>query len=439
MTTRSLLRRGAQIGVVVLILGALGALGVIVSQTVREPGRDQHAVPPADPAAQITHGAYLARAGNCMGCHTVRGGKAYAGGRAIATPFGDIYASNITPDDATGIGTWNADDFWRALHNGKAKDGSFLYPAFPYPNYTRVTRGDADALYAYFRTVTPVRQANREHALRFPYDQRLLLAFWRTLYFAPGVYQPDAARSTTWNRGAYLVQGLGHCAACHTSRNALGGTVAQGDLAGGMIPVLNWYAASLTADKDSGLGDWHTKDIADLLATGVSQRGAVFGPMAEVVSSSLQHLSQADIGAMADYLQTVPASGADVAEAAAPPPASSAEVQGFLKLGATLYGQHCAQCHQEDGSGRPPAYPPLAGNRSLTAAVTINPIRIVLNGGYPPSTAGNPRPFGMPPFSATLSDTDVAAIVSYARTAWGNKGSMVSAIEVGRARGVPVD
>jgi mono/diheme cytochrome c family protein len=427
------MKRVLFIALSVVILISAAVIGIDV---VREPGRNQAGVPVANADQQIEQGKYLARAGNCMACHTVRGEKEYAGGRAIATPFGNIYSSNITPDEETGIGKWTADDFWRAIHNGKSRDGSFLYPAFPYPDYTKVTRADADAIFAYFKTLSPVKQRNREHELRFPYNNRILLAFWRTLYFSPGVYQARPDQTTEWNRGAYLVQGLGHCSACHTSRNALGGTVAEGDLAGGMIPMLNWYAASLTSDAGTGLGEWELKDLANLLKTGVSQRGAVFGPMAEVVSGSLQHLSGADIDSMAVYLKSIPKTGTVTDTAFARP---SGDAEAVLKQGARLYEQHCVGCHKADGKGAPPAYPPLAGNRSLTAHSAINPIRMVLNGGYPPTTGGNPRPYGMPPFGITLNDGEVAAVVSYIRTAWGNNGAMVSPAEAGRVRGTPIE
>lgn len=420
---------------IVLAAVILVPLMVIGIDMVRDPASEHASVPVADTAGQLKRGEYLARAGNCMACHTERGGKEYAGGRAIATPFGNIYSSNLTPDRETGIGTWSADDFWRAIHAGKSKNGQFLYPAFPYPNYTKVTRADADAMYAWFRTLTPVQQANKQHELRFPYNQRILLAFWRTLYFTPGQYKPAADQTAQWNRGAYLVQGLGHCAACHTSRNALGGTVAQGDLAGGMIPMLNWYASSLTVDAGTGLGDWDASDIASLLKTGVSQRGAVFGPMAEVVGKSLQHLSDEDIGAMATYLKSIPKTDAAPAKGAV---RVSGDTEAVLKQGAKLYEKHCVECHKSDGTGMPPAYPPLAGNRSLSASA-VNPIRIVLNGGYPPSTSGNPRPYGMPPFGSALNDEDVAAVVSYIRTSWGNKGDPVSPVDVGRFRGAFIE
>lgn len=422
---------------VILALVILVPLAVIGIQFASDPGSDQPSVAPtAAGEEQIQRGEYLTRAGNCMACHTSRGENEYAGGRAIATPFGSIYSSNITPDAETGIGKWTADDFWRAIHNGKSKDGKFLYPAFPYPNYTKVTRADADAMYAYFQTILPVRQVNKENELRFPYNQRYLLAFWRTLYFTPGEFEVQQKESPQWNRGAYLVQGLGHCAACHTARNALGGTIAEGDLAGGMIPMLNWYASSLTSDSGTGLGAWDVKDIADLLKTGVSQRGAVFGPMAEVVSGSLQHLSQTDIDAMAIYLKSVPKTDSGTA-LQVPRPVGNEEA--MLKQGAKLYEQLCVECHKADGKGVPPAYPPLAGNQSLLVNSALNPIRIVLNGGYPPSTKGNPRPYGMPPFGSTLNDNEVAAIVSYIRTSWDNKGTLVSPIDVGRARGAPIE
>jgi mono/diheme cytochrome c family protein len=392
----------------------------------------------AEPAdAQLARGRYLALAGNCAGCHTARGGAPYAGGRAVETPFGNVYASNLTPDVKTGLGTWTADDFWRALHHGKSKDGTLLYPAFPYPNYTRVTRADADALFAYLRTLAPVAQPNREHTLRFPYNNRFLLAGWRRLYFTPGVFKPAADRDAEWNRGAYLVQGLGHCNACHTGRDALGGSNLKADLAGGMIPMLNWYAPSLTSDVEAGLGNWQVEHIVELLKTGVSARGAVFGPMSEVVYKSLQHLTDSDARALAVYLKSLPQTPAPAD--AGGPPVAAAEMQRVMTLGATLYDRNCKECHAVDGNGRPPAYPPLAGNRALTMRSAVNPIRMVLNGGFPPGTAGNPRPYGMPPFRPTLNDDEVAAVVSYIRNSWGNRAGLVSPLEVDRFRSAPMD
>jgi mono/diheme cytochrome c family protein len=414
------------------LLIALGAILVLALGAVLLAWPRAEHIPSSSPQAwaptpaNIARGAYLARAGDCAACHTARGGPAYAGGRAVDTPFGRVMAPNITPDRETGIGAWTADDFWNALHNGVSRGGRLLYPAFPYPNYTKVSRDDADALFAWLRSLPPQRQPNQPHALRFPYDSQAALAAWRLLYFKPGVYQAEPARGPDWNRGAYLVEGLGHCAACHSPRNRLGAS-SEG-LRGGLIPVQGWYAPSL-ASKDP--------DLAQLLHTGVSPQGAVAGPMAEVVGRSLQHLSGSDIGAMAGYLASLPADKAE-RQPAAPPP------EGLLKLGGTLYGQHCADCHGKDGRGASsedggPAYPPLAGNRTVLLAEPVNAIRIVLNGGFAPATAGNPRPYGMPPHSQALSDAEVAAVVSYVRASWGNAARMVTPAEVNNYRPVPLD
>ncbi|MGK5080408.1 c-type cytochrome [Janthinobacterium sp. HLX7-2] len=382
----------------------------------------------------IARGAYLAKAGDCMACHTTRGGVAYAGGRALQTPFGKVLSPNITADRETGIGSWTADDFWRAIHNGKSKDGRLLYPAFPYTNYTRVRREDSDALYAYFQSVPAHRQANAPHELRFPYNQQLALAAWRALYFTPGVYQPASAQSVEWNRGAYLVQGLGHCSACHSSRTTLGGS--DDSLSGGLIPVLGWYAPSLTSDAEAGLGDWDTAHIVQLLQTGVSPRATVFGPMAEVVRQSLQHLGTSDVQAMAVYLKSLPGP----AQAAPRVPRDASEqARQQLALGEKLYAAQCASCHKDDGKGVPPGYPPLTGNRALTTASAVNAIRLVLNGGFAPGTTGNPRPYGMPPFGPVMDDGEVAAVVTYLRAAWDNDAPAVSALEVNKYRSVPLE
>lgn len=414
----------------------LVALGITAWLGLREDNTDATANTPANTADFVARGAYLARAGNCMGCHTARGGAEYAGGRAIQTPFGAIPAPNITPDRDTGIGSWSADDFWRALHNGKSKDGKLLYPAFPYPNYTRVTRADSDAMYAYFRTVAPVRQENREPELRFPFNHRVLLVGWRALYFRPGVHEDEPKQNAQWNRGAYLVQGLGHCSACHAPRNFLGATTGEENLSGAMIPMLNWYAASLSGDRGAGLGSWEVQHIVDLLKTGVSARGAASGPMAEVVRGSLQYLEEKDVRAMAVYLKSLPQNGETEASA---PPRSTPQTEQFLRTGAELYEKHCVECHKADGRGEPPAYPALAGNRALTLASPVNPIRAVLHGGYPPSTQGNPQPYGMPPFSALLNDEEIAAVVSYVRNSWGNQGALVSGGQVNNYRAVTLD
>ena len=379
------------------------------------------------PADMVARGAYLVRAGNCMTCHTERGGAPFAGGRAIDTPFGTVYAGNLTPHKS-GLGDWSADHFWRALHHGRSRDGRLLYPAFPYPNYTLVTRADADAMYAFLRSVPAVDRANRPHQLRWPYGTQSALAVWRALYFRPGQHDEDRAQSAQWNRGAYLVRGLGHCSACHTTRNALGASSDMMDLSGGLIPMQNWYAPSLASPREAGVADWDPAQVVRLLQTGVSPRGTVLGPMAEVVLQSTQHLAQADLNAMALYLKSLPPS---TAPAAAVPTLNPL----LAERGAKLYGEHCVQCHGTQGEGVPGAYPPLAGNRAVTLPVAANLVQVVLGGGFPPATSGNPRPYGMPPYATVLSDAEVAEVISYIRSAWGNAAAPVGELAVSQQRG----
>jgi mono/diheme cytochrome c family protein len=425
------------------VLG-LAAL-VWLLNTRDEPDLTSPATAAAPDSAMVQRGAYLARAGNCMTCHTARGGASYAGGRGIVTPFGTVYTSNLTPDDATGIGSWSPTHFWRAMHNGRSKDGRLLYPAFPYTNYTQVTREDSDALLAYLKSLTPVAQANQAHAIRFPYQSQAALAVWRALYFSPGTYKPDATRNAAWNRGAYLVNGLGHCSACHTARNALGATDGL-NLAGGLIPIQNWYAPSLTSPHEAGVGDWSEQDIVRLLKDGVSPRAAVNGPMTEVVLGSTQYLNPQDLSAMAQFLKslqatvvpganTPPTNASDSAVMTTSPTTPVAAVPSAAAArGAQLYEQHCAQCHGDNGKGVPNAYPALAGNRAVLMSQTSNLVQVVLNGGYAPATQGNPRPFGMPPFVLVLDDSDIAAVLTHVRSSWGNQASMVSPLEVNRIR-----
>jgi len=397
------------------------------------------AAPDATAATQadIQRGEYLARVGDCVACHTTRGSEPFAGGLEMATPFGKLITPNITPDPESGIGKWTADDFWFALHFGRGKNGELLYPAFPYPNYTRVTRADSDAIYAYLRTVKPVRKRSQPHEMGFPYNQRNLLLGWRALYFEPAEYTPYAGESAEWNRGAYLVQGLGHCDACHTGRNILGATRKGDAFAGGVMPVQEWYAPSLTSNREGGLGQWDIDDIVALLRTGVSKRAAVYGPMSQVVHDSLQYLTEADARAMAVYLKSlVPKGAADQPGQVRPTEAQSKQL---YESGRKLYEDLCATCHKSDGSGFPPHYPPLANNQSIAMEFAANPVRMVMFGGYPPTTKGNPRPYGMPPFAQALTDDQIAAVVTYIRQSWGNRALAISAADVARYRAVPLE
>ncbi len=276
---------------------------------------------------------------------------------------------------------------------------------------------------------------DRQNELRFPYSNRSLLYGWRALYFKEGEYRPDAARDAEWNRGAYLVAGLGHCSTCHTAINALGGSSDEKAFAGGLIPMQNWYAPSLTLNKEAGLGEWPLQDIVALLKDGNSPKGAVYGPMAEVVHNSLQYLTDPDIKAMAIYLKTLPESAAPSKRAATYAMQPAPNVMG---LGRVIYRMNCAGCHGPGGRGELPAYPPLAQNHSIEMESAVNAIRMVLNGGYPPQTTGNHRPYGMPPFAQIMNDEDIAAVVTYIRMSWGNRGRPVTAAEVNPLRLAPL-
>ena len=417
---------GSTMGLVLAAAGLVWWLGV--HDAVDVDGTDTAIV--ATPEV-LARGAYLARAGNCMACHSRRGDAPYAGGRPIATPFGTVFSSNLTPDPHTGIGAWSAAHFWRALHHGRSRDGRLLSPAFPYTSYTRVTREDSDALWAYLRSLPAVSRVTEPHQLRWPYNTQWALATWRALYFRAGVFAPNEARGADWNRGAYLVQGLGHCTACHAPRNLLGASAAAQDLAGGQIPMQGWYGPSLLDAAEAGVAHWEPAHVVQLLQTGVSPRGSALGPMAEVVLGSTQHLSRDDLRAMAIYLQTLPASSR-TARVPEPVPAPT------MALGARVYKRHCADCHGEVGEGVALAYPPLAGNRAVRMDNTANLVQVVLRGGFSPATAGNPRPFGMPPFQMLLSDEEVAAVISYIRSAWGNEAGAVTVLDVARHRARPM-
>ena len=420
-----------------LLAVVVGSVWWLGNPTDRETGD----APPAASIASndpVSRGRELAQLAGCQSCHTARGGAPFAGGRSIATPFGTFYTPNITPDDKAGLGSWSATDFWHALHNGHSKDGTLLYPTFPYTNYTRISRSDSDAIYAYMRTITPASRVNRRHELKFPYNYRILLAAWRWLYFRPGVYQPDSGQDAQWNRGAYLVQGVAHCSACHETRNALGGTRAKAGPSGGL--VLDWYAPSLTSPQEAGVQGWSAADIVALLKTGwvntSSAHASAAGPMAEVVAESLQYAAEDELQAMAVYLKSLPAS--EQANTTNGPAPKYELPVAIREAGKDLYKKNCADCHGDQGEGHEPAAPPLAGNRAVTMPAGVNPIRMVLFGGYAPGTSGNPRPFGMPPYSLILSDEQIAEVLDYVRTSWGNEAPPVFGEDVAANRGNPL-
>lgn len=388
------------------------------------------AIAPALQAQQIERGAYLAQVGNCKGCHTPRGANDYIGGVAIETPFGAVMSSNLTPDELTGIGRWGNADFWRALHNGRSRDGRLLYPAFPYEHFTRMTRQDSDALWAYFKSLPAKSEPKAEHALRFPYNTQAALAVWRALYFRPASpWQNQPGKDAVWNRGAYLVEGLGHCAACHSERDGLGGLRADTYLAGGWMNPQGWWAPPLrwghAADASTPAEVFGER--VRLLQTGVTEHKALMGPMAEVVASSTQYIQEADLQAMVRYLQNE--ASQDLAR-----PAFIKADSSVLNQGSALYKVQCASCHGDQGQGQTGAYPALAGNWGVNQPNAANVLKAIQNGGYAPSTQRNPRPYGMPPFRHTLSEEEIAAVATYIRQSWGNQASAVKGLGLEFAR-----
>lgn len=396
--------------------------------------------------ADVEQGAYLARLGNCAGCHTAPGGAAYAGGRAIPTPFGAVYAGNLTPDDATGLGRWTADSFWRSLHEGRSHDGRRLIPAFPYTSYTQVSRPDSDRLFAYLRSLAPVRQTPPPNELRFPFGTQPALAVWQWLYFRPGSASASAAVSATQSapalqataaqataptdamaRGAYLVNALGHCAECHAPRNRWGAPGSA--MTGGVMPGQNWYAPSLHPVAEGPGAQVTAQDLADLLRSGRHRHGSASGPMAGVVFRSTQFWSETDLQAVASYLRALPALPSQQTPQArlhAPAPSESAA------LGQRLYTDRCAECHGDQGQGVRGLYIPLAGNPSVTQPDIRNLVQMLQHGGFTPATRHNPRPFGMPPQDLSLAET--TAVLNHLRQSWGHRATAVDDLAVTRVR-----
>ena len=389
----------------------------------------------------IKQGEYLARAGDCVACHTAKGGKPFAGGLPMETPIGVIYSTNITPDK-TGLGDYSFEDFDKAVRHGVAKSGSTLYPAMPYPSYARVSDSDMQALYAYFmKGVEPVAQQNRDSDIPWPLSMRWPLAAWRWM-FAPSVeeHQVPTTADPVVSRGAYLVEGLGHCGACHTPRaltmqeKALSAADGSAFLSGS-APLEGWIAKSLRGDHKDGLGSWSEEQLVQFLKTGRSDRSAVFGGMSDVVVHSMQYMSQDDLTAIARYLKSLPAVDPNDQPHQYDQQVAQALWKGDdSKPGASVYIDNCAACHRTDGHGYTRVFPALAGNPVLQTADATSLINIVLNGGTLPATHAAPSTFTMPAFAWRLSDQEVADVVSFIRGSWGNQGAPVSASDVADLR-----
>jgi mono/diheme cytochrome c family protein len=386
------------------VLGLAGWVALMAAPAMPVVARG---APLAPDARLVAQGAYLARAGDCAACHTAPGGRPYAGGLALRTPFGTIISTNITPDPATGIGGWSEAAFARALRQGISRDGHNLYPAMPYPAYARVSDADVHALKAYLDSLAPVAQHDRANDLSFPFNLRFLLRLWNLVMAGRAPLRPDAARSPAWNRGAYLVEGLGHCGVCHTAKNLLGGDKVP--LQGGLLQ--GWYAPELSGNSHVGLGQWRVEDLVAYLKTGRAPQAIANGPMAEVVEKSTSGLSDEDLRAMATYLTQRP--GSDH-----PPRAPLAAHDERVTRGGALFQQHCAACHGSGGEGVHAMVPRLAGSPALAAPEPASLIQTVLHGGR----AGT----HMPGFASRLSDAQIADLLTFTRNAWGNGASPVS-------------
>lgn len=424
--------------IVPIVLALLAWLG---SRWIPAGGDPQATAPDEATPALIAQGAYVAQVGDCVACHTAPGGQPFAGGLAIASPVGTLYSTNITPDRGTGIGAYSYGEFERAVRRGIARGGDTLYPAMPYPSYAKISDADLAALYAYFmHGVKPVAQANHAEGIRWPLSMRWPLAYWRGL-FAPRV--PDSVPvpgNDALARGAYLVEGPGHCGACHTPRAATlqEKALSDGDgslyLSGGLND--NWVAPNLRSDAASGLGSVEEGDLVALLKTGRSDRSAIFGSMTDVVAHSTQHMTDADLQAVARYLKSLTPHRQETAvqyDAAAHEALFAGRVGA---TGAQLYVDHCAACHRTDGKGYAQAFPALAGNPVANGDDPTSLIHLVLAGGTMPGTQSAPTQFGMPPFGQRLSDQEIADVLSFVRASWGNRGAAVNAAQVRDLRAV---
>ncbi len=379
----------------------------------------------AEPSAEtVARGKALVVAGDCAGCHTADPAKPFAGGGRINTPFGGIYPPNLTPDKETGLGNWRDEDFLRALRLGVAPDGSRYYPAFPYPYFTKLVRDDILAIRAYLATLEPVRNKVPPPELLFPFNFRSGMRLWNWLYFQPGILMPDQARGAEWNRGRYLVEGLGHCGACHTPKNFLGADKADQALGGNRVDGM--FAPRLDSAARSGLKSWSADDIAEYLQSGRNAKSNAGQVMSDVIIGSTSKMNDSDIKAIAIYLKSLPA-GAAEPQVSPPPPAQMA-------AGEKVYRSACIACHEADGSGAPRIYPPLPANANLQSADPASTIRIILDGAESITTPRAPNKGSMPAYAAKLSDQEIADVATYIRNAWGNAAPPVTAVEVAKAR-----
>lgn len=417
-------RLAAAAAVIVVSTGAIGAGLLRHEPTASPPAIDTL-------AASVERGQYLATISNCATCHTTKDGQPFAGGVRFQTPFGVLYSTNITMDEATGIGRWSFEDFHASMRHGVRPDGTQLYPAFPYPSFAKLTDSDIASLYLYMKTIEAVSAPARENDLDFPYNLRVGLRAWNRLFHDASAYVGDPARPAEWNRGAYLVQGPAHCGACHSPRNLLGAERNELALSGGTFhdavdkhKYRQWSAVNLTS-ASAGLGAWSIDEIVSYLKEGESARAVVHGPMTEVVMNSTRHLDDADVRAIATYLKELPAleSGS-----------GKTPDEKQLKAGEVVYTVHCGTCHLPTGLGDEVMGVTLAGNAIVQADDPSSLINVVLYGPRlppPPFISDRTR---MKPFGKRLSDEDIANLTTYVRASFGNQAGAVTAAQVKRQR-----
>lgn len=375
----------------------------------------------------VKRGEYMAQASDCIACHTKPGGQPFAGGLAMSTPLGDIYTTNITPDVETGIGGYSLADFTQALREGESPKGH-LYPAMPYTAYAKLTDGDIAALYAYFQEgVEPVNQQNQEADIMWPFNMRWPLAIWKGLFLESGAYENNPEQDEQWNRGAYLVQGAGHCGACHTPRGIAfqekGMTEKSSEFLSG-AELDNWWVTSLRGDWKTGIGALSVEQIVSLLKTGKGGQISVSGSMAEVVSHSTQHLTNDDLTAMAVYLKSLSPAIESIAT----------NVNEPVHNGAELYGEYCSTCHGNDGAGYLEVTPSMSGNPTIIAEKPYSAIRVILHGAMSPESGPSETTRRMPAYQWMLSDEQIAELMTFMRSRWGNDAEPVSADMVKKLR-----
>jgi mono/diheme cytochrome c family protein len=386
------------------------------------------AVAQQDPQSfdRVEKGRYLSVLSDCAGCHTAPGGQPFAGGLALDTPFGKLVAPNITPDRETGIGNLTEDEFVAALQDGRGHDGKRLYPAMPYPAYTKLSRDDVLAMRAYFRTVQPVNNTVESNQLPFPFNIRLAMVFWNWLNFKPGRLEPNPQKSAEWNRGAYIVESAAHCGTCHTPKTMLGGDKTSEALAGATLQ--GWFAPNITTNGHVGIGGWSKEDLVQYLKTGANAYTLASGPMSEAVTHSTSQMSDPDLNAIAVYLKDsgAPNDGAK--------PAAVAANDNAMRVGAAVYKDNCAACHKDSGLGEPHLFPKLAGSAIVQSNDPTTLAHVVLTGAQAAATNGAPTGPAMPSFSWRLDDAQVAAVLTYIRNSWGNAAAPVTASAVNAQR-----